>query len=97
MNKVVFAIIGAVLLGIILIFTLRGEPSEDRWAGCQYIAGKNSEIYHADPRCPIVSRIPPEDIICFNSSLEAQNAGYRPCKLCNREEWLIWIENKTSK
>jgi hypothetical protein len=47
-----------------------------------FIGSKNSDVYHY-PWCIWADEILPPNIIWFDSPLEAQAAGYRPCKVCN--------------
>ena len=47
----------------------------------KYVGSKNSNIYHY-PTCRAAQKIKPENLVTFNSAKEAQEKGYRPCKVC---------------
>lgn len=47
-----------------------------------YIGNKQSKIFH-NPECSSAKRMSDENKVIFNSSEEASNAGFRPCKRCN--------------
>jgi len=47
----------------------------------KYVGSKNSNIYHY-PTCRAAQKIKPENLITFNSVKDAQEKGYRPCKVC---------------
>lgn len=54
--------------------------------GSTYFVGSiRSDVYH-DPDCSYVVQIKPENLINFSSIREAENLGYRPCKVCNPHE-----------
>lgn len=42
---------------------------------------KKSTIYHRES-CQFVKRISPATLMTFTSKAEAQQKGYRPCKVC---------------
>lgn len=46
-----------------------------------YIGNKQSKIFH-NPECSYAKRMSDENKVIFNSSEEASNAGFRPCKRC---------------
>jgi flagellar basal body-associated protein FliL len=47
----------------------------------KYVGSKNSNIYHY-PTCRAAKRIKPENLVTFTSAKDAQEKGYRPCKVC---------------
>ncbi|MFH0871087.1 MAG: Ada metal-binding domain-containing protein [bacterium] len=47
----------------------------------KYVGSSKSHIYHY-PDCPWALKIKPENLIHFQSVKEAQEKGYRPCKVC---------------
>jgi hypothetical protein len=47
----------------------------------KYLGSSQSNVYHY-PSCGYVKRIKPENLIHFQSVKEAQEKGYRPCKVC---------------
>ena len=44
---------------------------------CSFVASKNSDMYHS-ANSSVAKRIKPENIVCFTSRKEAENAGYKP-------------------
>jgi flagellar biosynthesis protein FlhF len=49
-----------------------------------YVANKNSDIFHY-PDCKWANKIKPENLIVFESVLDAINKDYKPCRLCKPE------------
>jgi len=47
-----------------------------------FVGSINSDVYHY-PWCITAQQILPENEVWFDSVEEAQDAGYRPCKVCN--------------
>jgi hypothetical protein len=61
----------------------QAKPQEEqRAAKYQYVASKNSKVFHKS-ECSSAKRISPENIVGYTSREEAMAAGKRPCKLCN--------------
>ena len=56
--------------------------AESTPAEYEYVASKNSEVFHK-PDCSWAKRIKPENLIGYSSRDEAINAGKRPCRRCN--------------
>jgi hypothetical protein len=54
---------------------------EVREAGYQYVASKNSEIFHK-PQCSSAKRIKSTNLVRYNNQAEAVKAGKRACKRC---------------
>jgi len=54
----------------------------DAKADCAYISSTNSKIYHKSD-CKWAKRIQPENLVCFKSLEEVENANLEPCKTCN--------------
>lgn len=50
-------------------------PDQGNRENCQFVGSKNSDKYHSPGSAP-AKRILPENIVCFASEAEAQNAGY---------------------
>jgi len=48
----------------------------------RYVGSINSDVYHL-PWCICAEQILPENETWFDSAEEAQDAGYRPCEVCN--------------
>ena len=46
-----------------------------------YVASKKSNVYHL-PTCKWAKKIKVQNYIEFKSIKEAEDAGYRPCKVC---------------
>ncbi|MBI4895073.1 MAG: thermonuclease family protein [Candidatus Aenigmarchaeota archaeon] len=46
-------------------------------SSCLYVGSKNSDVYH-QANSTQANRINPENLVCFHSIEEAENAGYRP-------------------
>jgi len=63
----------------------RGSPSQSRipnpFAEGKYVGSSQSNIYHY-PDCYWALKIYPQNLIHFQSAKEAQEKGYRPCKVC---------------
>lgn len=57
------------------------QPVRKAVADYQYVASKNSEVFHI-PTCRSAKRISPENLVVYKTRQEAINAGKRPCKLC---------------
>jgi hypothetical protein len=57
------------------------QPADSTPAEHQYVASKNSQVFHL-PGCRSVKRISPENLIGYKTRDEAVSAGKRPCKLC---------------
>ncbi len=51
----------------------------------KYVGSKNSNVYHY-PTCKSAQKIKPENLVTFNSAKDAQEKGYRPCKVCKPPE-----------
>mgnify|MGYP001389634677 CR=1 FL=1 len=47
----------------------------------QYVGSINSDKYHY-PSCEWAGKIKPENEIWFSTQKEAQQAKYKPCKIC---------------
>ena len=77
--------IAAVLLIALSLFLVYFTISEIFGGPGHFIGSTDSDIYH-DPNCHYVAKIKPENLIEFNSIREAQNLGYRPCKVCDPRE-----------
>ena len=48
---------------------------------CSYVGSKNSDIYH-NVNSTIAKKIKPENLVCFKSIKEAEQAGYKSCSNC---------------
>jgi len=59
------------LLGAMIAWAVEGK----------YVGSSKSHIYHY-PDCYWALQIHPENLIHFQSVKEAQEKGYRPCKVC---------------
>jgi hypothetical protein len=58
-----------------------GRPVDSTPAERQYVASKNSKVFHS-PGCSSVKRISPENLTAYKTRDEAVSAGKRACKLC---------------
>jgi hypothetical protein len=67
----------AVLVLISSSFLVQGVKAQG-----QFVGSVNSDVYHY-PSCTYAKRIHPENEIWFVDATDAQNHGYRPCKVCN--------------
>ena len=47
----------------------------------QYVASKNSKVFHR-PQCSFAGRIAPKNLVGYNTRQDAIRAGKRPCKIC---------------
>jgi hypothetical protein len=58
------------------------KPAKKQEAGVQYVASKNSKVFHkAD--CPSAKRILPKNLVTYATREDAVKAGKRPCERCN--------------
>jgi len=51
----------------------------------KYVGSSKSNKYHY-PNCQWALKIKPENLVKFNSAMEALAAGYIPCKVCKPPE-----------
>jgi len=58
-----------------------GLADKSSAAKYQYVASKNSKVFHK-PQCSSARRISPKNLIGYHSRQEAIRAGKRPCKIC---------------
>ena len=58
------------------------SSSESTATSGSYIANANTGVFHYS-WCRYVSRMKDSNKVYFSSSTAAENAGYRPCKICN--------------
>ncbi len=68
---------GILLVVCLAMFSVPGEAVDNAFVG-----NKKSKKYHLTS-CKSVPKIKPENIMGFNSSTNAQDAGYKPCKMCD--------------
>jgi len=54
------------------------EPAEDEQV---FVASRRGKTFHK-PECPSAQRIKPENLVTFQSTVEARTAGCVPCKTC---------------
>lgn len=71
----------AFVLAILFALALGATAAEEKSPGYKYVASSKSDKYHY-PTCMWAQRIKPENLIKFSSAKEAQEKGYRPCKVC---------------
>lgn len=63
-------------LAALLLLLLAGCSQQDKYAG-----SINSDKYHK-PSCEWAEKIKTENERWFSTEKEAQQAGYKPCKVC---------------
>jgi methylphosphotriester-DNA--protein-cysteine methyltransferase len=47
----------------------------------EFVGSAKSNVYH-NPSCVWAKKISPKNLVHFSSAKDAQQKGYRPCKVC---------------
>lgn len=64
----------ALILVLVFAFSIAAFATE-------FVGSAKSNVYHY-PSCVWAKRISPKNLMQFNSAKDAQQKGYRPCKVC---------------
>lgn len=70
------------LSAILMIFLMGGYYGVMTAAEERVVASNYSDRYHI-PSCKIALKIPPDELLTFKTSAEAEAAGLAPCKKCH--------------
>lgn len=73
-------VIGFALI-LVFAFSLMAFAAEEKAPAYKYVGSAKSNVYHY-PSCGSAKRIKPENLVGFSSAKDAQQKGYRPCKVC---------------
>ena len=66
------------LVGIILVLVFAFAVAA---FAAEFVGSAKSNIYH-NPSCVWAQKISPKNLVQFSSAKDAQQKGYRPCKVC---------------